>query len=55
MGNKNNMQESVIDFFIPQCQMKNIPTKNFGICDDEDESAKTPAYVSIDPTDNGSQ
>ena len=26
-------------------------TKNFGICDDEDESAKTPAYVSIDPTD----
>ena len=31
------MQESVIDFFIPQCQMKNIPTKNFGICDDEDD------------------
>jgi len=51
MGNKNNVSESVIDFFIPQCQTKNICAKKFGICDDEDESAKTPAYISTDPAD----
>lgn len=51
MKNKNNVPKSVIDFFIPQCQTENIHAKNFGICDDEDEETKTPAYVSFDPTD----
>ena len=50
-GKQNNMQESVIEFFHTSMPDEEYPYKNFGICDDEDESAKTPAYVSIDPTD----
>lgn len=34
-----------IDFFIAKCQIENIRDKEFGICDDEDENEKTPAYV----------
>ena len=34
-----------IDFFIAKCQTENIVDKEFGICDDEDEEKKTPAYV----------
>lgn len=51
MENKNNVLGSVIDFFVPRCQTENIREKNFGICDDEDEKAKTPAYVSTNPAD----
>ena len=34
-----------IDFFRAKCQTENIRDKEFGICDDEDENEKTPAYV----------
>lgn len=51
MGNKNNVSGNVIDFFISQCQTENIYAKKFGICDDEDEGAKTPAYISTNPAD----
>lgn len=34
-----------VDFFIAKCQTENICDKEFGICDDEDENVKTPAYV----------
>lgn len=34
-----------IDFFTAKCQTENIRDKEFGICDDEDETKKTPAYV----------
>lgn len=37
-----------IDFFVAKCQTENIRDKEFGICDDEDEAIKTPAYVNMD-------
>lgn len=36
-----------IDFFVCCCQTNNIREKTFGICDDVDESKKTPAYIDI--------
>lgn len=51
MGNKTEKQENVIDFFIPKCQTENIVEPLFGICDDDDENTKTPAYVSTNPAD----
>lgn len=33
------------DFFIQRCQTEGIKEERFGICDDEDKSVKTPAYV----------
>lgn len=34
-----------VDFFIAKCQIENIYEKEFGICDDEDQAEKTPAYI----------
>lgn len=40
-----------IDFFIQACQTENITDKVFGLCDDDDNSVKTPAYISRDVND----
>lgn len=41
-----------IDFFIAKCQTENISDKEFGICDDEDETKKTQAYVDTTKPEN---
>lgn len=51
MGNKNSIHKYTINFFTPQCRRENICEVTFGICDDEDDSVKTPAYISTNPTD----
>lgn len=40
-----------VDFFTPQCQTEGIDAAIWGICDDEDKTEKTPAYVSYDKQD----
>lgn len=34
-----------VDFFIAKCQTENVRDEEFGICDDDDTTLKTPAYV----------
>lgn len=37
-----------VDFFVSKCQTSGITETKFGICDDPDDSVKTPAYVTTD-------
>lgn len=41
-------ENKTIDFFVPHCQRNKIVAEKFGLCDKEDKSVKTPAYVDFD-------